>query len=140
MSIKFDDKPIKALQESLVEAGYLTAELILTEANKLVPRDTGTLGRSGTITFENLPNPQSIYSSAKSGRITTTAKPVNKLNIKKLYISFNTPYAHRQHEDLQFNHPNGGEAKYLEKAWNKNIKRYRELYKQICAKKGLLPL
>ncbi|WP_037161065.1 hypothetical protein [Rhodococcoides fascians] len=33
-------------------------------------------------------------------------------------VSFNTPYAVRQHEDLALNHPNGGEAKYLERAAN----------------------
>lgn len=33
-------------------------------------------------------------------------------------VSFNTPYAVRQHEELSYNHPNGGEAKYLEKPAN----------------------
>lgn len=30
--------------------------------------------------------------------------------------SFNTEYAARQHEELDWEHPRGGEAKYLEKA------------------------
>lgn len=29
-------------------------------------------------------------------------------------ISFNTPYAAKQHEELSYNHPRGGKAKYLE--------------------------
>jgi hypothetical protein len=29
-------------------------------------------------------------------------------------ISFNTPYAARQHEELTWKHPRGGKAKYLE--------------------------
>ncbi|AUM18230.1 MULTISPECIES: hypothetical protein [Rhodococcus] len=33
-------------------------------------------------------------------------------------VSYNTPYAVRQHEDVSLNHPNGGEAKFLEKAVN----------------------
>lgn len=33
-------------------------------------------------------------------------------------VSYNTPYAVRQHEDVTLNHPNGGEAKFLEKAVN----------------------
>jgi hypothetical protein len=32
-------------------------------------------------------------------------------------ISYNSPYAVYQHEDLALNHPNGGEAKYLETPW-----------------------
>lgn len=29
-------------------------------------------------------------------------------------ISFNTPYAARQHEEMEWEHPRGGKAKYLE--------------------------
>ncbi len=31
-------------------------------------------------------------------------------------VSFNAPHAAKQHEDLELDHPNGGEAKYLENA------------------------
>ncbi|MCD4558227.1 minor capsid protein [Schaalia sp. lx-100] len=31
-------------------------------------------------------------------------------------VSFNTPYAVRQHEELGYRHPKGGQAKYLETA------------------------
>lgn len=33
-------------------------------------------------------------------------------------VSFNVIYAARQHEETGWNHPNGGEAKYLENAAN----------------------
>lgn len=33
-------------------------------------------------------------------------------------VGFNTPYARRQHEELDWNHPNGGNAKFLEKPAN----------------------
>lgn len=33
-------------------------------------------------------------------------------------VSFNTVYAARQHEEVGWAHPNGGEAKYLENAKN----------------------
>jgi hypothetical protein len=29
-------------------------------------------------------------------------------------VSFNTPYAAKQHEELEYEHPRGGRAKYLE--------------------------
>lgn len=39
-------------------------------------------------------------------------------------IGFTEPYALRQHEELQYTHPQGGEAKYLERPLNENINRY----------------
>lgn len=33
-------------------------------------------------------------------------------------VSFNTPYARIQHEALDFHHPNGGNAKFLERPAN----------------------
>lgn len=41
-------------------------------------------------------------------------------------VSFTEEYALRQHEDLTFNHPRGGEAKYLEKPFKENVKKYIE--------------
>lgn len=70
----------------------ITAQNILGESQKLVPVDTGTLQKSGTI---------------KLNSETLTAQ-----------ISYNTPYALKQHEDATLNHPNGGEAKYLERPFN----------------------
>jgi hypothetical protein len=40
-------------------------------------------------------------------------------------VSFNTPYALIQHEDMSFNHPRGGQAKYLEQPLNQNRDRYK---------------
>lgn len=39
-------------------------------------------------------------------------------------VGFNTVYAVRQHEELNYNHPKGGEAKYLERPLNENISQY----------------
>jgi len=72
------------------------AEAILTESLKEVPLSTGTLARSGTVT--DFPSRNEVY------------------------VSYNTPYAVRQHEDLGLRHPDprnplstpGRKAKYLE--------------------------
>lgn len=64
------------------------AEDILGEAVDEAPVDEGTLRRSGTAT----PAPSE----------------------SAVYISFNTPYALRQHEVRTYRHPRGGKAKYLE--------------------------
>lgn len=39
-------------------------------------------------------------------------------------VSFNTPYALRQHEELDYNHPQGGKAKYLETPFKKSTDKY----------------
>ena len=87
-------KDLQLTEEEIIKAalkGQKTlAQNILGESQKLVPVDTGTLKRSGNIQTED--------------NITT--------------ISYNTPYALKQHEDATLNHPNGGEAKYLERPFN----------------------
>ncbi|PKY66982.1 hypothetical protein CYJ25_01710 [Schaalia turicensis] len=39
---------------------------------------------------------------------------VSRPDSKTVAVSFDTPYAVRQHEELGYNHPKGGKAKYLE--------------------------
>lgn len=68
----------------------LAVEHVLTEANKHVPHDEGTLERSG-----------------RTG-VAVTGKGV------KGSVSYDTPYAVRQHEDMTLNHDGKGEAKWLE--------------------------
>lgn len=80
------------------------AEAILMEAVNEAPIDTGTLRRSGTVT--EAPQENTVY------------------------VSFNTPYARRQHEDLTLNHPRGGKAKYLEDPFKRNAKKVERLVAQ----------
>jgi hypothetical protein len=59
-------------------------------------------------------------------------------SIANAEIGFSAPYAARIHEDLTLFHPNG-EAKFLEKAYRRNLKAARELILQrLKAKKALL--
>ncbi|WP_416565055.1 minor capsid protein [Nocardia testacea] len=73
--------------EGLFEA----AEVLLAQANDLVPIEEGVLQNSGTAEIAD-----------------GTAR-----------VGYNTPYARVQHEDLTLNHPNGREAKFLEKPLNR---------------------
>jgi hypothetical protein len=68
----------------------LALEHLLGEAKKLVPLDEGTLERSGTASRDGL----------------TGA------------VSFDTPYAVRQHEEMDYRHAPGRQAKYLEQPMN----------------------
>lgn len=69
-------------------------EHVLNESNKIVPLDEGTLQRSGTT---------SINATTLTGT-----------------VSYDTPYAVRQHEEVTWRHAPGRQAKYLETAVNSN--------------------
>lgn len=111
---------VNIAEEAALKAMRTGAEAILTEAIDEAPIETGTLRRSGTVTVGKLPDYESTYEAAESGRDMKTAfaEPIGKE--KAVYISFNTPYARRQHEELGYNHPQGGKAKYLEDPFNRN--------------------
>lgn len=64
------------------------AEHLLAVSRREVPLDEGTLSRSGRV--------DSNGSEARAG------------------VSYDTPYARRQHEDMSLNHPGGRKAKYVE--------------------------
>lgn len=68
--------------------GFMEEVLDVAVAN--APRETGELQESGK-----------LWENPKSFR-----------------IAFDAPHAAVQHERLDFNHPNGGKAKYLEDAFN----------------------
>lgn len=70
----------------------LAAEHILARATDLVPIEEGTLQRSGTVSIDAMG---------------TTAA-----------VSYDTPYAVRQHEELDWHHDEGRQAKYLEGPMN----------------------
>ncbi|MBD5787110.1 hypothetical protein IF650_13060 [Cellulosimicrobium terreum] len=71
----------------------LAAEQVLTTARQRAPHEEGTLERSGAVS---------------APRQTGDGVAVD--------VSFNTPYAVRQHEELDWRHDGGRRAKYLESA------------------------
>ena len=49
----------------------------------------------------------------------------SQLEIKNMIrVGYSLPYAMRQHEELNYSHPRGGNAKFLENPFRSNIKRY----------------
>lgn len=70
----------------------LAAEHLLGESRRLVPTEEGTLDRSGKVSTDEGSN--------------------------RAAVSYNTPYAAVQHEDLTFKHDDGRQAKYLEQPMN----------------------
>jgi len=111
---------VKIAEEAALKALRTGAEAILTEAIDETPVETGTLRRSGTVTVGALPDGAQVYEAAESGSDMKDAFPGTEGKEKAVYISFSTPYARRQHEELGYNHPLGGKAKYLETPFNAN--------------------
>lgn len=117
-------------------------EKILTESKREVPVLTGALRRSGTVTEGALPDLDEIYEGAKSVEegggeqdfSKAYPKPMGKDDL--VYISFNTPYALLQHEELGFNHPRGGKALYLKDPLNRNAEKTIQ-YVQLRVSKAL---
>jgi len=127
---------VKIAEEAGLKALRTGAEAILTEAINETPIETGTLRRSGTVTVGALPDRAQVYEAAESGSNMKDAFPGPGGKEKAVYISFNTPYARRQHEELGYNHPLGGKAKYLEDPFNRNKKKVLQ-YAEKQVKKAL---
>lgn len=111
---------VKIAEEAGLKALRTGAEAILTEAIDETPIDTGTLRRSGTVTVGKLPDGAQVYEAAESGSEMKNAFPGPEGKEKAVYISFNTPYARRMHEDLGYTPKRGGGPKYLETPFNAN--------------------
>jgi hypothetical protein len=114
---------VKIAEEAGLKALRTGAEAILTEAIDETPIETGTLRRSGTVTVGALPDGAQVYEAAESGSDMKDAFPGAEGKEKAVYISFNTPYARRQHEEVGYYHPLGGYAKYLEVPFARNKKK-----------------
>lgn len=128
----------KDILTACVEGAFDTAEAILTLAIDKCPRDTAVLRNSGTISVDKDVNGQEYYAKAKTGKVDSADESDLKPTTKAIYVSFNTPYAYPQHEELNYNHPKEGEAKYLEKAWNAKIKQYEKNVKREAQSRGLI--
>jgi len=89
-STKVDVKKRQGVVEGLTDA----TENVLEKSNRVVPFDVGTPG---------------LFSSG------TPSVDPNEL---RGAVSYNTPYAVYQHEDLTLHHEDGRKAKYLEDVIN----------------------
>ncbi|GHA19417.1 hypothetical protein ACFOOM_10185 [Streptomyces echinoruber] len=83
------DAVMRGTRTGAVRGLRLGAEHVLTESRKIVPIEEATLERSGVATVD-----ESSLTAA---------------------VSYDTPYAVRQHEELTYRHDAGRSAKYLER-------------------------
>jgi hypothetical protein len=103
------EEAIRAVRQAAAEGLTLGAELILGEAVAIVPLDESPLQDSGKVT------------------------PATPSDLRAV-VSFDTPYAVIQHEDLTLHHPNGRQAKYLERPFRENIDRVMALVAATIAR------
>jgi len=91
--LDFDGAAVqRELRAAAARGLVLAAEHVLTESLAVVPLDEGALQNSGT-------------ASVDAGDLTAA-------------VSYDTPYAVRQHEELDYRHAPGRTAKYLERPLN----------------------
>ena len=87
--VRWNSQPVnRAAQQAAGRGARLAAEHLLGVSRDRVPIEEGTLERSGTVT-------------------------VDEANAAAA-VSYDTPYAVRQHEDMTLDHDAGRTAKYLE--------------------------
>lgn len=86
----YGDRAKAAVRKGAARGLELGAEHVLEEANRIVPIENGDLERSGVASVD-----ESALQAA---------------------VSYDTPYAVRQHEELDYQHDEGRQAKYLETA------------------------
>jgi hypothetical protein len=83
-----EDEVVDFIHEQARETVYLAGEYVLETANRTAPIEEETLIRSGEV---------DMHESEARGS-----------------VSYDTPYARRQHEELDYDHDPGRRAKWLE--------------------------
>lgn len=109
---KFETKSTHGLADALL--------FVATESQQRAPVDTGDLRGSVMVHLED-----SVIGVGVSEQLV----PVTPLPEKARSgtVSFNTKYAATQHEHIEYDHPRGGQAKYLESVLVENTDRILQL-------------
>jgi len=115
-AVKLDSKELdRQLANALKRNPKVTANTVKAialdlqgKSAKLAPVDTGDLRN----------NCNADLSKAKGNNPSAT-------------VGYSLPYALRQHEELDYNHPKGGQAKFLEQPFLENKQKYIDKIKNI---------
>lgn len=115
---------IKRLVADVARAG----EIMLGDAQRRAPVDEGTLRGSAELALVVNGSSFSGSGMVEAATAAALAASTGRRRVRiTAELSFNTVYAARQHEELDWNHPKGGEAKYLQKAIQDNAGRLGNL-------------
>ncbi len=81
---------------------------VAAESQQRAPMDTGDLRGSVQVSVDD-----ALYAKCNSeSGISPNNTPIERATVGT--VSYNTPYAAAQHEHIEYDHPKGGQAKYLE--------------------------
>ncbi|AGK98168.1 HK97 gp10 family phage protein [Clostridium pasteurianum] len=92
---------------------------LLGKSVKEAPVDLGDLRGSGSATI----NGTTVATGNKEGGINPGGNAQDE-EIMQGTVGFSEPYAVKQHEHLEYQHPKGGKAKYLEDPFKANSQNY----------------
>lgn len=118
-------------------AGLIAAgEDLLGRSQRLAPVEEGTLrGSAALVVIVNGARFEGNGSTAQAQAAVRAAALAGAPLTMDVEVSFNTVYAARQHEELDYAHPLGGQAKYLETPLRENADRYGRII-HLAARRG----
>lgn len=116
----FNDK-LRQIKRYSVKGITDVALDLLSKAVQLAPVDTGDLRGSGSATVNGV---EVARGSGSGSTGIVGAAPEGDADEVWAEVGFSAEYAYVQHENLAYNHPKGGQAKYLEKPFVENTEKY----------------
>lgn len=99
---------------------------LLRRGVRLAPVETGALRGSGYVEF----NGTEIAEGTGSGGVIPKQKVLKSISDPSAEIGFSEEYAVKQHEEVGYDHPQGGQAKYLEEPMKNNTAKYVEMIRK----------
>lgn len=108
-----------------MEALKVIGDDVHRKSQDRAPLEEGTLRGSGEVAFivnDSRHEGDGAYAAALAQAVALAAAgALRRLDVE---VSYNTIYAARQHEELEWEHPLGGQAKYLESVIQEDAARY----------------
>jgi hypothetical protein len=100
----FGGQVVRSAQSGKARGLYEAGQYVLEEANRVAPEEEAILKASGVV---DPPNVQAVEDAVT--------------------VSYDTPYAVRQHEETEYRHAPGREAKWLERTLERRRSTVREI-------------
>jgi hypothetical protein len=116
------DKITEGIKGATAQAVTDVALQCLEKSVERAPVEFGDLRGSGYVTI----NGNLVAHGEKQGIKALSDPSVSEGTVITAEIGFAAPYAFVQHEHVEFNHPIGGEAKYLESVVVENSGRWKK--------------
>jgi hypothetical protein len=114
-------KAIEKIENVSHKALIMVGQDLLAKALMECPLDTGDLRRSGYVKYQG----KVIVKGSDSGTTQSIGYTITLRSKYEVEVGFDSPYAIKQHENLEFRHLIG-KAKYLEDPLKQNLTRFIE--------------